>query len=119
MALSRRIEAICGVAAATLGLITLGVALFAPLGAQSGCTTPLSPDGAPQTDCSTVAVSIAQAQGLASLIPVIVIFSLILIAIAVFAVLHSAGRVSIALLWISVALLWGAMIVSLLSIGIF
>jgi len=120
MAWSRRIEAICGVAAGALGLIALGVALFAPLGTQSGCTTTLSSDGVTQTDCSTATpISIAQAQGLASLIPVIVAFSAIFIGIAVFALLHSARRGSIVFVWISAALLWGAVLVSILSIGIF
>jgi hypothetical protein len=122
MASSRRIEAICGVAAGALGLVALGAALFAPLVAQSGCTTTLTSDGVTQTDCSTATpISIAQAQGLASLIPVITAFSVILISIAVFALLHSAGRWigSLILLWISVALLWLAMTVALLSIGIF
>ena len=119
MAWSRRIEAICGVAAGALGLVALGVALFAPLGTQSGCTTSLSPDGVTRTDCSTTSVSVVQAQGLVSLLPAIILFAAPLIGIAVFALMHSLERGSLILLWISVALLGVATVLAILSIGIF
>jgi hypothetical protein len=119
MAWFRRIEAISGVAAGALGLVALGVALFAPLGTQSGCTTSLAPDGSTQTDCSTTSVSILQIQGLVSLLPAIILFAAPLIGIAVFALLHSLGRGSLILLWISVAVLCVAIFLAILSIGIF
>ena len=119
MAWSRRIEAICGVAAGALGLLALGVALFAPLGTTSGCTTSLSPDGVTQADCSTTSMSLVQVQGLVSLLPAIILFAVPLIGIAAFALLHSLGRGSLVLLWISVAVLWVAMFLAILSIGIF
>jgi hypothetical protein len=119
MAWSRRIEAVCGVAAGALGLVALGVALFAPLGTMSGCVTSLSPDGATRTDCSTTSVSIVQAQGLVSLLPAIILFAAPVIGIAVFAVRHSVGRGSLVPLWIGVAVLYVAMVLAILSIGIF
>jgi hypothetical protein len=119
MAWSRRIEAIGGVAAGALSLITLGVVLFAPLGTTSGCTTSLAPDGVTQTDCSTTSVSIVQAQRLVSLLPAIILFAAPIIGIAVFALLHSRGRGSLVLLWISVAVLCVVMVLAILSIEIF
>jgi hypothetical protein len=119
MAWSRRIEAICGVAAGALGVITLGAVLFAPLGTQSRCSSALSPDGVTQTDCSTTSMSIVQAQGLEILLPAIILFAAPLIGIAVFALLHSLGRGGLVLLWISVAALCVAMVLAILSIGIF
>jgi hypothetical protein len=119
MAWSRRLEVISGVAAGALGLLALGVALFAPLGTVSGCTTSLSPDGVTRTDCSTTHVSIAQIQGLVSLLPAIILIAAPPIGIAVFAVRHSVGRGSLVPLWISVAVLYMAMFLAILSIGIF
>ncbi len=119
MAWFRRIEAISGIAAGALGLLALGVALFAPLGTQSGCTTSLAPDGSTQTDCSTTSVSIVQVQGLVSLLPAILLFAAPLISIAILALLHSLGRGSLILLWISVGVLCVAMFLAVLSIGIF
>jgi hypothetical protein len=122
MAWSRRVEVICGVAAGVLGLVALGVALFAPLGTiQRSCTATLSPEGVTRMDCSTAGVthvSIAQVQGLASLTPVIALIGAILIGIAVFACWHSTGGGSLALLWVSTALLCAAMVLTILSIGI-
>jgi protein-S-isoprenylcysteine O-methyltransferase Ste14 len=89
---------------------------------QSGCRAPLSPDGVTRTDCSAAGVthvSIAQAQGLTSLIPVIAIVGAILLGIAVFAFRHSTGRGSLAPLWVSTPLLCAAMALAILSIGIF
>jgi hypothetical protein len=119
MAWFRRIEAISGIAAAALGLVALGVALFAPLGTQSGCTSSLTPDEGTQTDCSTSSVNILQIQGLVSLLPAIILFSAPLIGVAVFALLHSLGRGSLIPLWISVAVLCVAIFLAILSIGIF
>jgi hypothetical protein len=122
MAWSRRLEVISGVAAGALGFLALGVALFAPLGTMSGCMTSLSPDGVTRTDCSTTHVSIAQIQGLVSLLPAIILIAAPPIGIAVFAVFavrHSVGRGSLVPLWISVAVLYMAMFLAILSIGIF
>jgi hypothetical protein len=119
MAWSRRLEVICGLAAGALGLLALGVALFAPLGTMSGCTTSLAPDGVTRTDCSTTHMGIAQIQGLVSLLPAIILIAAPLIGIAVFAVRHSVGRGSLVPLWISVAVLYVAMVLAILSIGIF
>ena len=71
----RRVEAISGIVAGALGLITLEVVLFAPLGTQSGCSSISSSDGVTQTDCSTTSMSIVQAQGLVSLLPAIILFA--------------------------------------------
>jgi len=119
MAWSRRLEVISGGAAGALGLLALGVALVAPLGTMSGCTTSLAPDGVTRTVCSTTSVSIAQIQGLVNLLPAIILFAAPLIGIAVFAVRHSVGRGSLVPLWISVAVLCVAMVLAILSIGIF
>jgi hypothetical protein len=119
MAWSRRLEVISGVAAGALGFLALGVALLAPLGTMSGCMTSLSPDGVTRTDCSTTHVSIAQIQGLVSLLPAIILIAAPPIGIAVFAVRHSVGRGSLVPLWISVAVLYMAMFLAILSIGIF
>jgi hypothetical protein len=119
----RRVEAISGLAAGAFGLGTLGAVLFAPMGTQSGCSSISSSDGVTQTDCSTTSMSIAQAQGLVTLLPAIFLFAAPLIGIAVFAFLHSRvssrGRGNLVLLWISVALLCMAMVLAILSIGIF
>jgi len=119
MAWSRRVVVISGGAAGALGLLVLGVALVAPLGTMSGCTTSLAPDGVTRTVCSTTHVSIAQIQGLVNLLPAIILFAAPLIGIAVFAVRHSVGRGSLVPLWISVAVLCVAMVLAILSIGIF
>jgi hypothetical protein len=120
----RRIERGCGLAAGILGLVALGVALFAPLATvTTSCMITVSSSGAVTTDCSTAGtkhISIVQNQGFPSLLPVVLLFSTILIGIALFAVMHSrsGARVFLVLLWVFTALLLVASFIAILSIGV-
>jgi hypothetical protein len=121
----RRIEFIAGILTATLGAAGLAFALGAPLGTESrGCSTSGGIGQPSVVDCSqayTRQVSAIEIQGLASLLPAILIFSSILLAIAGFAVVHSqsGARSSLVFLWIFTALLWAMMLLAALSIGVF
>ncbi len=111
---TRRLELICGVLGGVLGLATLGVALFAPLSLRCYATT-LS---TPIPGCFRV--SQVQVQGLASLAFAITLFGGLSLGIALFALWHSLARSlpALILLWACTALLWGATLLALLSIGV-
>jgi hypothetical protein len=110
---ARRLEAICGVLAGILGLAGLGVGLFAPLATQCTSTT------GGQSGCTMV--SLAQVQGLGSLILPIEIFGLLSLAIALFALWHSytANGLGLVLLWVTALLFVFNSFLALLSIGLF
>lgn len=110
---SRRIELICGVLSGVLGLAALGVGLFAPLGIEcTGAPGPSSTGGC-------VGVSLVQAQGLASLSFAITLFGGLSLGIVLFAIWHSRARAlpALVLLWTCTALLYGATLLAVLSIG--
>ncbi len=111
---TRRLELICGVLGGVLGLAALGVALFAPLNLLCYATT-LS---MPPPGCFRV--SQVQEQGLASLAFAIALFGGLSLGIALFALWHSLARSlpALILLWGCTALLWGATLLALLSIGV-
>lgn len=125
MGILRRVELILGVLTAVLGLATLAFALGAPLGTSTrSCTTSQTIGQPPQVDCSqagTWQVSLIQTQGLLSLLPAILIFSSILLAILGFSLTHrrSGSRASLTFLWIFTALLWVMMVLAGFSIGLF
>ena len=107
----RRIELICGVLAGALGIVALGIGLFAPLAVQ--CTTTTSS----QSSCTMV--SLAQAQGLATLLLPIELFGSLSLGIALFAAWHSATRnvLALVLLWVCTVLLSLNTLLAILSIG--
>ena len=111
----RRLELLGGVLGGILGLAALGYALFAPLGEQ--CTG--SSNLGEQTICSPV--SLAQAQGLASLSFAIMLFGGLSLGVAVFAVSHSLLQrpTLLILLWVCTALLCFATVLAVLTIGMF
>lgn len=121
----RRIELILGLVTAFLGLVALAVALGAPLGTETrGCSTSAGIGQAPTVDCSqagTRHISQIEVQGLVSLLPAILAFSAVLLAIAGFAYVHSrsGARSSLTFLWIFTVLLWVMMLLAALSIGVF
>lgn len=125
MSLLRKLELIFGIAASLLGLAALAFSLAAPLGtASNSCSTTLAPGQPPQVDCTqagTHAFSLIEAQGFASLIPAIVIFGSILLAILGFTLAHARGGTgsSLAFLWLFTVLLLIMIVLSSLSIGIF
>jgi hypothetical protein len=112
---SRRVELVCGVLGGTLGLVALGVALFAPLGMRC-VTTTVSPG---VSGCSHV--SLVEMQGLAGLSFAILIFSGPSLGVLLFSVWHNLTREGslLVLLWASTILLWFATVLGLLSIGLF
>ena len=111
----RRLELLAGVLGGILGLAALGYALFAPLGEQ--CTGSSTLNG--QTICSPV--SLAQAQGLASLSFAIMLFGGLSLGVAVFAVSHSLLQRPrlLVLLWVCAVLLCFATLLAMFSIGMF
>lgn len=125
MMLRRRVELLLGVVTAILGLAALAVALGAPLGTETrSCTTSGGINQAPTVDCSlagTQHISAIENQGLVSLLPAILAFSAVLLAIAGFAYVHSrsGARSSLTFLWIFTVLLWVMMLLAALSIGVF
>jgi hypothetical protein len=125
MSVLRRIEMVCGIATGALGLATLAFALGAPLVTteSGGCTTGGSPEGITTTCTPSVTghTSVIANQGLVSLLPAILIFGSILLAIVGFALAHSRGGAgtSLTFLWIFTALLWAAMVLTGFSIGLF
>ena len=111
----RRLELLAGVLGGALGLAALGYALFAPLGEQ--CTN--SSTQGNQSICSPV--SLAQAQGLASLSFAITLFGGLSLGVAVFAVCHSLLQrpTLLILLWVCTALLCFATLLGFLTVGVF
>lgn len=111
----RRLELLGGVLGGALGLAALGFALFAPLGEQ--CSNSSTLDN--QSTCT--AISLAQAQGLASLSFAITLFGGLSLGVAIFAVCHSVLRrpMLLILLWVCTALLCFATLLAMLSIGVF
>ncbi len=111
----RRLELFGGMLGGVLGLAALGVALFAPLGEQ--CIGSSALDN--QTGCSPI--SLAQAQGLESLLFAITLFGSLSLGLAIFAVCHSLIQrpVLLILLWTCTVLLCFATLLALLSIGVF
>ena len=111
----RRLELLGGVLGGALGLAALGYALLAPLAEQcSGSST-----SGNQTTCT--AISLAQAQGLASLSFAIMLFGGLSLGVAIFAVCHSLlqrPRLLI-LLWVCTGLLCFATLLAVLTIGVF
>ena len=111
----RRLELLAGVLGGALGLAALGYALFAPLGEQ--CTN--SSTQGNQSICSPV--SLAQAQGLASLSFAVTLFGGLSLGVAVFAVCHSLLQrpALLTLLWVCAVLLCFATLLAVLTIGVF
>ena len=111
----RRLELLGGVLGGALGLAALGFALLAPLGEQCSGSSTLGE----QTICSPV--SLAQAQGLASLSFAIMLFGGLSLGVAVFAVSHSLLQrpTLLILLWVCTALLCFATLLAVLTIGMF
>jgi hypothetical protein len=105
----RLLEMHGGVLGGALGLAALGFALFAPLGEQCGS----------QSTCTSI--SLAQAQGLASLSFAIMLFGTLSLGVAIFAVCHSLLKrpMLLILLWLCAALLCFATLLAVLSIGVF
>lgn len=111
----RRLELFGGVLGGALGLAALGFALFAPLGEQCSNSSTLGN----QSTCT--AISLAQAQGLASLSFAITLFGGLSLGVAIFAVCHSLLKrpMLLILLWLCTALLCFATLLAMLSIGVF
>jgi hypothetical protein len=101
---SRRLELVCGVLGGALGLVALGVALFAPLGTECIDTT------APGSQSGCFPVSQVQVQGLGSLAFAITLFGGLSLGIILFALWHSLARSlpALVLLWMCTALLCGS-----------
>jgi hypothetical protein len=112
----RRAELICGIIGGTLGLVGLFAAFFAPLGTEGGtnCT---------DAGCTsyTRAVSYAGSQGVASVIPYLIIFGLPMVGVAAGAVLHASRGSSFArgVLVFCTLLLGVFTVLGALSVGIF
>lgn len=112
----RMAELICGITGGALGLVGLIVAFFAPLGTEGGSTCT-------DAGCTsyTRAVSYAGSQGVASVIPYLVVFGLPMIGLAVGAAAHAlrgSGAARIVLLLCTV-LLGIFTVLGALSVGIF
>jgi hypothetical protein len=112
---TRRLERICGVLGGVLGLIALGVALFAPLGTTCIDTT------IPGMGAGCHATSLVQIESLSNLAFAITLFGVLSLGILLFAVWHSVNRslAALVLLWVCTVLLWGATLLAALSIGVF
>jgi hypothetical protein len=110
-------ELLSGLAACLLGLLTLGIVLFAPLG--SFASTTCSSDGR----CTEVqgTESLAQSGIQPSAWPFLALLVVCLIVVAVSAALHSRWRRSgwRVLLWIATALIFAFVILASPSIGLF
>lgn len=111
----RRLELLGGVLGGALGFAALGFALFAPLGEQCGGSSTLGS----QSTCTSI--SLAQAQGLASLSFAITLFGGLSLGVVIFAVCHSLLKhpTLLILLWLCTALLCFATLLAVLSIGVF
>jgi hypothetical protein len=123
MNILRRIEMILGVATAVLGMGTLAFALGGPTYSTQGDTCSSASPNVPATCTLTPPqqTSAIQVQGLASLLPAILVFGSILLAILGFSFTHSRNGTggSLAFLWIFTALLWVVMVLTGFSIGLF
>ena len=111
----RRLELLGGVLGGALGLAALGFALLAPLGEQCSGSSTLGE----RTICAPV--SLAQAQGLASLSFAIMLFGGLSLGVAIFAVCHSLLQrpMLLILLWVCTALLCFATLLGFLTVGVF
>ena len=111
----RRLELLAGALGGALGLAALGYALFAPLGEQCSGSSTLGE----RTICAPV--SLAQAQGLASLSFAIMLFGGLSLGVAIFAVCHSLLQrpMLLILLWVCTALLCFATLLGFLTVGVF
>jgi hypothetical protein len=112
---TRRIELVCGVLGGALGLVALGVGLFAPLDME--CTSLANQPG--PGDC--VRMSVVQSQGIASLQFVIALIAGLSLGILLFATWHSLARslIALVLLWVCTVLLCFLTLIAIFSIGIF
>lgn len=111
----RRLELLAGALGGALGLAALGFALFAPLGEQCTGSSALGN----QTTCSSI--SLAQAQGLASLSFAIMLFGGPSLGVVIFAICHSLFQrpVLLTILWVCTGLLCFATLLAVLTIGVF
>lgn len=117
MRVVRTIEGVCGVLAGVLGLAGLGIAFWAP--GEVSCTSTTTSEGATTQTCHMV--SYIAANGLSGVLPVIVGFAIVLVALALGAALHGwrGAREGRGMLWVATALLVFGNFLTLLSIGVF
>lgn len=110
----RRIELVASVLGGLLGLAALGIGLFAPLSTECVDTT------GPSSEAGCFSVSQVQVQGLASLSFAITIFGGLSLGVILYTVWHSLARSlpALVLLWVCTALLYGATLLAILSIGV-
>jgi hypothetical protein len=114
----RRAALICGVLAGVLGLVTLGIALFAPLGTSAG--TRCIGEGMQNCTSYTTHTSVVQNQGLGSVLGLLIISVFIFAAILIGALLEArnpsgGGRL---LVWWGTALLTIGVVIAAASIGL-
>jgi hypothetical protein len=116
MTATRRAELTCGVLSWGLGLITLIVALFAPL--ESTVSTIC---GQGTASCTTVTSheSIVQNQGLASVAGVLLLGILIFTGIVIGALLDAGRNAALGrgILWVATVLLTAGLVLAIASIG--
>ena len=116
----RVLELVFGVAAGAIGLAALGWAFFSP--AYAGQSTVCDSSGLCQTH-ALPPLSIVQDEGLGNVLPIMVFFGAVITGIMVGAVWDgwwaSGSQRARKLLWACTALLFGCIVLSLLSIGEF
>lgn len=116
----RILELAFGVAAGTLGLATLGWAFFSP--AYAGESTVCDSSGLCQTH-ALPPMSIVQEEGRGTALPTMLFFGAIITGVLIGAIWDGrwteGQRAARNLLWICTAVLFGCIVLSLLSIGLF
>lgn len=117
MRIVRTIEGVCGVLSGVAGLAALGVAFWAPLDAF--CSSATGTDGTTTQYCGPT--SYVAANGIAGVVPVLIGFGIVFVAVALGAARHawSGGRAGRGMLWVATAFLVFGNILTLLSIGVF
>jgi len=106
---ARRIEMLAGVLSGILGLVALGISLFAPL--VTSCVDTLQG----RHECTSI--SLMQAQGAESLSFAITLFGALSLAVLIFTVLHSLTLITalLGLLWACTALFYLFMLLALVA----
>lgn len=116
MRIVRVTEGVCGVLASVLGLAALWLAFWGPIG--TSCTSSTVSGGASQT-CNQV--SYIAENGLYGVLPAIIGFVIVYVALGLGAALHGwrGTREGRGMLWVATALLVFGNFLTILDIGVF